>query len=195
MVLVVIFKLRKENHMFHLRLLNPLCIFSIAILLILPIFIVGCGDEGDDEDMDVIIPIDTTLPPVQQPPDDTEPPGVISPPVEEPPIVEPPAEEPPIEEPGIAFQNDIFPIFQANCIFAGCHAAPPPSGLLLTTFDNFKKGGNSGPPFIPKDNKNSLIVKRITGVIQPQMPLGRLPLKDAEIQLIKDWIDEGAEDN
>ncbi|MFB3042592.1 MAG: hypothetical protein ACE1ZS_12435, partial [Candidatus Poribacteria bacterium] len=146
--------------MFHLRLLNPLCVFSIAILLILPIFIVSCGDEGDDEDMDVITPIDTTLPPVQQPPDDTEPPDVVSPPDEEPPIiVEPPAEEPPIEEPGIAFQNDIFPIFQANCIFAGCHAANPPSGLLLTTFDSFKKGGNSGPPFVPKDSKKSLIIQ------------------------------------
>jgi len=168
--------------MFHLRLLNPLCVFSIAILLILPIFIVSCGDEGDDEDMDVITPIDTTLPPVQQPPDDTEPPDVVS----------PPDEEPPIEEPGIAFQNDIFPIFQANCIFAGCHAANPPSGLLLTTFNDFEKGGNSGPAFVPKDSGKSLIVQRVDG---GGMPLGRAPLKKAEIQLIKDWIDEGAEDN
>ena len=100
-----------------------------------------------------------------------------------------------VPPPQVSFKNDIFPIFQANCIFAGCHGANPPSGLLLTTFDNFKKGGNGGAPFVPNDSKNSLIVKRITGVIQPQMPLGRAPLNQKDIDAIKTWIDNGAENN
>ena len=130
-------------------------VMSCLIVLALPIFIVGCGDEGEDEESEN----DVVTPPVTQPPQ---------------------------------FQKDVFPIFQANCLFAGCHLSNPPSGLLLTTYDNFKKGGGSGPAFTPKDSKGSLIVKRIDG---GGMPLGKPPLKKEEIQLIKDWIDAGAENN
>ena len=99
------------------------------------------------------------------------------------------------DEPKISFQKEIFPIFQANCLDAGCHGANPPSGLLLTTYDNFKKGGNGGASFVPNNSKNSLIVQRITGVVQPQMPLGRPPLSQKDIDAIKNWIDSGAENN
>ena len=93
----------------------------------------------------------------------------------------------------VSFANDIKPIFDANCNFDGCHGANPPSGLLLTSYDNFKKGGNSGPAFIPKDSKDSLIVKRI----EPGggMPLGRPALSTEQIDKIKQWIDEGGENN
>ena len=149
--------------------LNRLIIaISCIVVLSFPIFVAGCGDDDDD---DVVPP----------PPDDDDDDDDVVPP--------PPA------EPQVSFKNDIFPIFQANCIFAGCHGANPPSGLLLTTFDNFKKGGNGGAPFVPNDSKNSLIVKRITGVIQPQMPLGRAPLNQKDIDAIKTWIDNGAENN
>ena len=153
--------------------LNQLIIaISCLAVLSLPLFVAGCGDESKDDGMDTVNPGTTNPPPSQPPGDNTNPPPAV--------------------EPKVSFQKDVFPIFQANCIFAGCHGANPPSGLLLTTYDNFKKGGNGGPAFVPKDSKRSLIVKRIDG---GGMPKGRAPLKKEQIQLIKDWIDEGGDNN
>ncbi|MCZ6678980.1 MAG: hypothetical protein O7E52_17240 [Candidatus Poribacteria bacterium] len=145
---------------------------------------------------------DVENPPEDQPdvPDPQEPPDGQLPqePPPEPPPQQPPPEPPPQQpppEPVISFQNDIFPIFEANCNFPGCHGSNPPSGLLLTTLNNFQRGGNSGPAFVAEDSDNSLIVRRITGAMPPQMPLGRAPLKAEEIQNIRDWIDAGGPDN
>ena len=95
--------------------------------------------------------------------------------------------------PGISFAKDIKPIFDANCSFASCHGANPPSGLLLTSYDNFKKGGGSGAAFIPKNSKDSLIIKRIGP--GGGMPRGRPELPKEQIDKIKNWIDEGGENN
>lgn len=92
----------------------------------------------------------------------------------------------------ISFAKDIKPIFDANCNFPFCHGANPISGLLLTSYDNFKKGGNSGTTFIPGNSKDSLIVKKISpGGSMP--PGGELP--QDQIDKIKNWIDEGGENN
>jgi hypothetical protein len=94
--------------------------------------------------------------------------------------------------PGISFAQDIKPIFDANCSSLFCHGANPISGLLLTSYDNFKKGGNNGPAFIPGNSEDSLIVKKISpGGSMP--PGGELPQE--QIDTIKNWIDEGGKDN
>ena len=152
-------------------------ILAISILLA-TIFIASCGDEGDTAD-------DTTgMTDVLQP---TTTPSETPPPVEGP----PPADEV-VEEPGVSFQEDIQPILAEECAIAGCHAAPGAAGLDLTTYDTFKKGGNTAPGFIAGDGKGSNVVKRIDG---GGMPLGRPPLDGDQIQLFIDWIDEGAENN
>ena len=97
----------------------------------------------------------------------------------------PPQPEP---EPAVSFQEDILPILQANCAVPGCHAAPNPArGLNLETYADFEKGN----VFNPGDSKGSEVIRRIDGGGMP--PAG--PLPDAQIQLFKDWIDEGAKDN
>lgn len=95
----------------------------------------------------------------------------------------------------VSYSTDIQPIFAANCSFAGCHGANPSSGLELTSYARFTAGGNSGPAFVAGDSANSLIVKRLEGVGGARMPLGGGPLGNDQIQDIKDWIDEGGEDN
>ncbi len=94
-----------------------------------------------------------------------------------------------------SYLMNVQPIFDANCNFAGCHGSNPPSGLLLTSYQNLMQGGVSGPPVIPGDAENSLLVKRIEGRIQPGMPLNRDPLCEFEIQMIRKWIDQGALNN
>src|SRR5690606_2322826 len=46
---------------------------------------------------------------------------------------------------------------------------------------------------IPGDSKNSEMIKRLTHPdTAVRMPLDKEPLSDQEIQLISDWIDQGA---
>jgi hypothetical protein len=95
----------------------------------------------------------------------------------------------------VSYVNDIQPIFNDNCSASSCHGAGAPSGLRLTSYNNFAKGGVSGKAFIAGDSANSLIIKRLDGTIGPRMPKGMAPLKADQIQAIKDWIDAGAKDN
>jgi hypothetical protein len=159
---------------------KKLSIFSIAIFLILPLVIAGCGSDEDDEGMDtgIVAPPPTQPPAGNQPPDDDN---------------DPPLPPPPVEDPKVSFAKDIQPILNATCAVAGCHrGGGPTGGLNLETYANFKKGGNGGAAFVPKKGKSSLVVKRIDG---GGMPRNRPPLKKDQIQLFIDWIDEGAEDN
>jgi hypothetical protein len=56
-------------------------------------------------------------------------------------------------------------------------------------------GGNSGDVVIPGNPDGSIIVRRLEGDITPQMPFGRPPLSNSDIQKIRDWIEQGALDN
>ena len=163
---------RREGSLF-------LPIFAIGILLT-AVFIASCGDEGDTTEdttgmADVLQPTTT---PETQPPAPAEDPVVI--------------EEPVVEEPGVSFQDDIQPILAERCATPNCHVAGHFTGLDLSQYDTFKKGGNGGPVFTAGDGDGSTVVKRIDG---GGMPPGGPPLDADQIQLFIDWIDEGAENN
>ena len=169
---------------------------SCLAVLVFPIFVTGCGDSGDDDDIsgEVVTPdpepvSEPTPQPVPQ--QEPEPPPQQQPepqPVQQP---EQPVQQPepqPEPAPGVSFQENILPILQASCAVPGCHAAPnPPKGLNLETYAGFEKGG----VFNPGDSKDSVVIRRIDG---GGMPPGA-PLAEEQIQLFKDWIDEGAKDN
>lgn len=67
--------------------------------------------------------------------------------------------------------------------------------------DNYKllmEGGFNGPPVKPGNAEESLLIKKVL----PDPPFGeRMPLRskkqltDDEIEIITQWITEGAEDN
>lgn len=154
-----------------------LTIFSISLLLTAG-FIVGCGDEGDPVTDMVNGNGDKTTEP-----DPTEP------------VVEPPVDPPVVEEPKVSFKDDIMPILTESCALAGCHVAGGAGGLNLSEYDTFKNGGNNGAAFAAGNGKGSLVVKRIDGSQQPQMPPNGQPLDGEQIQLFIDWINEGAENN
>ncbi|MYB93012.1 hypothetical protein F4054_15510 [Candidatus Poribacteria bacterium] len=168
--------MRSRNRRTHII---SIPILAISILLA-TIFIASCGDEGDT-------PEDTTgMTDVLQP--TTTPSETPSPP----PADElPPAEEV-VEEPGVSFKDDIQPILAERCAVPGCHVAGHFTGLDLSKYDAFKKGGNRGPGFVAGDGKGSLVVEFIDG---GGMPPGGPPLDGDQIQLFIDWIDEGAENN
>jgi len=64
--------------------------------------------------------------------------------------------------------------------------------LDLDTFSGIQKGGHSGPVIVPGKSGESLLYLRITGAVTPAMPLNGKKLADGEIEIIRKWIDAGA---
>jgi len=95
---------------------------------------------------------------------------------------------------GPSFFNDVKPILQKQC--QGCHfPAMKSSDLDLTTFAAFAQGGKKGPPFAAGKPDDSLIIKYLSGSLQPRMPMGLPALPPDQLDLIKNWIRDGAKDD
>ena len=94
--------------------------------------------------------------------------------------------------PSPSFNTDILPILTNRCAFAGCHVAGGPHGIDLRTYKTIMAGGGDGPVVIVGDAKESEIVEQI---VEREMPPNGPPLDAAQIQLIIDWINEGAKNN
>jgi hypothetical protein len=91
----------------------------------------------------------------------------------------------------IDFQRHIQPILAESCL--ECHSQDKrKGGLSLATYDDLLEGGKDGAVVRPGNSADSLLVHRVTGRVEPQMPKDEPPLADAEIALIRQWIDEGA---
>jgi WD40 repeat protein len=89
------------------------------------------------------------------------------------------------------FSRDVAPILQKNC--AACHSSSVhKSGLVLDSYDALMKGGKHGPAIVPGQAKKSRLIGMLEGDIGPQMPLEADPLREADISVVKLWIDAGA---
>lgn len=93
----------------------------------------------------------------------------------------------------IDFWRDIDPIFKKSCY--ECHDAKEQKGdLRMDNRAALLKGGEDGPGFIVGDGRKSAIVTRSLGEgDDPRMPKKKPPLSANQIELIKRWIDQGAE--
>jgi hypothetical protein len=96
----------------------------------------------------------------------------------------------------VSFQQKIRPIFadpRVGCL--GCHGGS--NGLSVGTPADLLRGGVHGPAVIPGNSANSLLVQKISAnpPFGVRMPFEANPLPDSTIQLIRTWIDQGANDN
>ena len=100
------------------------------------------------------------------------------------------------------FEKEIWPFIQKKCI--DCHRAPheeagkkkePKAGLRLDASWAILKGSENGPVLKPKDSAASGIYEAVTLPKDDDgfMPPKGDPLTDAEVKLLKQWIDEGAD--
>ncbi|NOT62139.1 MAG: hypothetical protein HOP19_18150 [Acidobacteria bacterium] len=90
----------------------------------------------------------------------------------------------------LSYQRHIAPLFADKC--AACHNhTTRKGGLNLESYASLMNGGTRGAPIIAGKSSESLLVKYVEGALKPQMPIGD-KLTDAEIALIKRWIDAGA---
>jgi hypothetical protein len=97
----------------------------------------------------------------------------------------------------VSFSEDVMPIFQANCTGVGCHigTASPAHGLNLSTYDGVIAGATAGAVVIPNNADDSEIIRRLEGDSQPSMPFGQPLLPQETVDVIRAWIDQGAENN
>ena len=92
-----------------------------------------------------------------------------------------------------SFSADISPILTNRCATAGCHVAGGPHDIDLRTYESLMKGGDVGAIVIAGNARESEIIEEIVQGKMPPPP--EEPLEAAQIQLIVDWINEGAKNN
>jgi len=91
----------------------------------------------------------------------------------------------------VDFQTQIQPILAERCL--ECHSQDKrKGGLSLASYGDLLDGGKDGPVVRPGRAATSLLVHRVTGEIEPQMPKDDVPLGADEIALVRRWIDQGA---
>ena len=97
----------------------------------------------------------------------------------------------------VSFAHDIQPIFTTKC--NDCHGPGGSTNLDLSSHAALMSGENNNPPVLIRyDAEHSLLYEKVARAypsIGVRMPLGRTPLSSAQIELIGDWITEGALDN
>ncbi len=96
----------------------------------------------------------------------------------------------------VSFYGQLRPVFQANC--QGCHQpAKAKGGYVMTEFEKLFAPGETGDkPIVAGQPDTSLLVKQITPKNgEAEMPKGKPPLAEHEIELVRRWIAEGAKDD
>ncbi|MFN0165060.1 MAG: DUF1553 domain-containing protein [Bryobacteraceae bacterium] len=87
------------------------------------------------------------------------------------------------------FERDVAPIFTANCF--SCHGGTAMVGLDLRTAASIQRGSHQGPVLVKGDAAKSLLYQKL---VSRQMPPTAFNFKvtDAQIEIVKQWIDGGA---
>ncbi len=97
------------------------------------------------------------------------------------------------KEKEVNFSTEIKPILNKHCI--SCHGGVKKNGGFSVLFENeaLAVTESGHPAIIPGDPENSELIKRLTeSDPELRMPYEKAPLSDEEIQLLKNWIRQGA---
>ena len=93
--------------------------------------------------------------------------------------------------PGVSF-SQVAEIFRESC--EHCHNADDEEGgLIMDSYASLVAGGEHGNALVPGDSGSSRLIQMIEGKLKPRMPYKEDPLPRAQVELIRRWIDEGAQ--
>src|SRR3954454_17834704 len=95
----------------------------------------------------------------------------------------------------VSYDKQVRPILQAHC--QGCHQPAKAGGAyVMTAFRPMLKGGESGvPAIVPGQPADSHLIELITPHAgKAEMPQNKPALAGSEIDLIGQWIAQGAKD-
>lgn len=99
-------------------------------------------------------------------------------------------------EPRLSYQGNIKPLLDAKCV--SCHVPGGPgtekSGLRLDSYEAMMKGTRFGPVVVAGSSVSSTLYRLVAGQADPsiRMPHGQAALPETDVQMIADWIDQGA---
>ena len=106
------------------------------------------------------------------------------------------ADDAPAEGGKVSYHKQIRRLFQVHC--QGCHQPAKPSGkYVMTDFATLAVGGESEEKaIVPGKPDESYLVSLITPENgEASMPKGKKPLSPVEIELVRNWIAQGATDD
>jgi mono/diheme cytochrome c family protein len=90
----------------------------------------------------------------------------------------------------VKFEKDVLPIFTQYCF--GCHGKTSPQlGLDLRTGASTLRGSQNGPVIAKGSPEKSLLFQKISAKAMPP-PAYNQKLPDAQIEIIRTWIADGA---
>lgn len=96
------------------------------------------------------------------------------------------------KEGAIDFRRDVYPILQQHCI--RCHqGVAAKANLQMMNRASLIAGGDSGPAIIPGNGNESLLIDLVTSADPERvMPAKGERLAAAQVQMLRSWIDQGA---
>jgi len=104
------------------------------------------------------------------------------------------------EQKPVSYSADVRPILDKYCM--RCHGeggkGAEASGLRMDDYDSLMKGTKHGPVIKPGDSFTSVLVMLVENRADPSLRMphddGAAPSKE-EIEVLKEWIDQGAKNN
>ncbi|MBF0191916.1 MAG: hypothetical protein HQL99_12375 [Magnetococcales bacterium] len=97
----------------------------------------------------------------------------------------------------VTFSEDVFPILQNRCL--ECHKTGAPgvafSGLNLENYEGLMRGTRFGPVVIPGNAMVSNLNVLVEGRAGIRMPHNRKRLTTCEIEILRNWVNQGAKND
>lgn len=92
------------------------------------------------------------------------------------------------------YDADVLPVLKQHCL--GCHNADKQKGGLdLSTFASLKQGGSSGDVLKPGDPDKSRVFTLTAQTEEPKMPPKASRIPDAQLAVLKLWVEQGGREN
>ncbi len=106
----------------------------------------------------------------------------------------------------VSFKGDIFPVIKRHCL--PCHAQEQfnKSELSLDTYESLMAGAKHGVPVVPGKPEGSILLRKLSDKppfgdpmpLDPRWKEGqprKKRLSDKEIQILTEWVREGAKND
>lgn len=159
---------------------------KFVILILIAGLLSACGSQPAETPAS--LPNEESAPTVETPANPPAASDTAIPPTEAP-TAQPTTE--PAATTGVSFANDILPVIQSRCI--NCHGGNKiEEGLSMKTYADLMAGSDNGPAIVPGDAAGSLLVELVS---KQEMPKRGPKLTPPQVQLIVDWVNQGALDN
>lgn len=152
--------------------------------IFLTLLISACATATPQATLEPATATETSLPPTETPIPSTE---TSAPATDTPAAVT----DLPVASGGVSFTNDVLPILVTSC--GQCHGVREvKEGLDLTTYEAIMAGSFNGPVITAGNANDSYLVQQI---IDGEMPKRGPKLTAEQIQIITDWVNQGALNN